>query len=125
MFKKIKQFFFRDPDIKEKTQSDSAGSAVLEGPDKRRHQRVDVEICGKLTSGDNEYPVDMLDLSKSGAKLIAKNKNKIPESGQSATLILSWPLETERDDLQVEATIVRIDGNEISVQFSHIGQDKQ
>jgi len=91
---------------------------------KRRHPRHDVEIQGKLSSGDHEYPVDMLDLSKSGAKLMARNGYTLPENGQMVTLTLSWPLETDRDDLSVDATVVRIENNEVSVQFDHIAASK-
>ena len=94
-------------------------------PNKRRHQRQDVEIQGKLSSGDNEYPVDMLDLSKSGAKLMVNNGYTLPENGQMVTLTLSWPLETDRDDLCVDATVVRVENNEISVHFAHFDQGSQ
>jgi len=92
---------------------------------KRRHARQDVEIQGKLSSGDQEYPVDMLDLSKGGAKLMARNENATPATGQSVILTLSWPLETDRGDLCVDATVVRVEDNEISVKFSHIDQHSQ
>lgn len=92
---------------------------------KRRHPRQNVEIQGKLSLGENEYPVDMLDLSKSGAKLMVTNGYTLPENGQMVTLTLSWPLETDREDLCVDATVVRVENNEISVNFAHIDQSSQ
>ena len=125
MLDRIKQLFSKGSSIKQSNMDRNDAMENSAKSNKRRHPRQDVEIQGKLSSGDHEYPVDMLDLSKSGAKLMARNGYTLPENGQMVTLTLSWPLETDRDDLCVDATVVRVDNNEISVHFSHIEQNSQ
>lgn len=87
---------------------------------KRRHQRVSVEITGKITTDGRDYDIDMLDLSKSGAKVSLRNDSVTLSTGQSINMTLQWPLETDHSDLLVSAVIMRIENNEISVKFDHI-----
>jgi len=88
--------------------------------DQRQDARLSVSVQGGLSLNDMYYYVEMIDLSKSGARLTLENVTNAPEVGQSAILYLVWPFEIDSGLLSVEATIVRVEKNEIAVHFNHV-----
>lgn len=91
-----------------------------QNPDNRRHQRLAVEISGKISVNDASYDIEMLDLSKSGARVRLKDDKVSLSEGQPVNLMLQWPMETSHNNLDVSAVVIRIDNNEVSVKFDHI-----
>ena len=88
--------------------------------DQRADARQPVSVQGGLSLNDIYYYVEMVGLSKSGARLVLENTANAPEVGQSAILYLVWPFEIDSGLLSVETTIVRVEKNEIAVHFNHV-----
>ena len=90
------------------------------GCEQRQSARQTISVHGGLSLNDKYYYVEMVDLSKSGARLLLEHDSRVPKTGQSAMLYLVWPFEIDNGLLSVEITIVRVDGNEIAIHFNHI-----
>ncbi len=86
----------------------------------RRHLRQAVDITGTISANDGNYDIEMLDLSKSGAKLRLKDSSVSLSIGQQVNLELQWPLETSYNKLDVSAVVMRMEDNEVSVKFDHV-----
>ena len=90
------------------------------GCEQRHSARQAISVHGGLLLNDKHYYVEMVDLSKSGARLVLEPGSRVPEVGESAMLYLVWPFEIDSGLLSVEITIVRVDGNEIAIHFNHV-----
>lgn len=88
--------------------------------DNRHHKCQPVSVPGGLSLNGNYFYVEMVALSKDGAKLVLENANNSPETGQPATLYLVWPYQIDSGLLSVETTIVRVEEREVSVHFNHV-----
>ena len=88
--------------------------------DQCQHARQLLSVQGGLSFNDMYLYVEMVDLGKSGARLVLENAANAPKAGQSAILYLAWPFEIDTGLLNVEVTIVRVKDNEIAVHFNHV-----
>lgn len=101
-------------------QRDYRGLSHSKGAEHRRHVRLNTSVDGKIHFKNSVIQVHMQDLSKSGALFkLLDHPGNLPRIGDLVNITLTWPLATSKD-LQVEASLVRIEGGTLAVEFSHL-----
>lgn len=101
---------------------DRRGLDALTGVlEKRRHQRLSTTISGHIQLGVSRVDITTVDLSRSGALLQWNDTPDISlHVGDTLDLALIWPLHASTCQLDVEATVVRLETDAVAVQFSHL-----
>lgn len=88
--------------------------------EQRRHQRYPTALKGNVVVHARVTPVEVLDMSKSGARLRLLDKGlDLPAVGEVIDLSLIWPMSKNNRPLHVESIVVRRDEHEFAVAFGH------
>jgi hypothetical protein len=106
--------------ISKNTARSGSQSSHGKGAEHRRHARLNTSVDGEIRFSNSVIRVQMLDLSKSGALLKLVNQPpSMPKIGEPVHISLRWPLAAAKK-LEVDASLVRIEGGAVAVQFDHL-----